>query len=95
MIGGGEILNIQALVDQTVNISLGVSTLGIIARLATQRPREAQSCYFQPVQILKLTQKFVSGALVAIKLKLTNQTFKQRFVELNKNAIADNEIIVQ
>lgn len=95
VIVAGFILDLKSIADNTVYISLGVSLLIVGAQILRQRPGHGQSSYFQPVRIVKLKRKFVSGALTAIKLHLSNQEYKAVFGNYNYEAITDKEIELQ
>lgn len=75
-----------------VAVSTSVAVLVSVALFLAQRPKGAQSSYFQPVRITKLKREFVSGDMTGISLRATNSTYRHSLIRENVQGIRAGEI---
>ncbi len=59
----------------------------VVAFYATRRPRQPQTSYYQPVQLVKLSQKWPAD-ITAMVLRFSHQPFARKFEAANQDAIA-------
>jgi hypothetical protein len=74
-------------VEVAAGVALLVSILIVAAYYATHRPKKPQTSYYQPVRIVKLSQKWPAD-ITAMVLRFSNQAFASKFADANSVAIS-------
>lgn len=69
-----------------------LSAVLVFGGYALRRPRGAQTSWYQPVRLVKLRQRFTSGAITGYVFAFTNPTYRQLFASANAAAVARKEI---
>jgi hypothetical protein len=69
-------------------LSAAVVSMALVAAFyTTRRPRQSQTSYYQPVRLMRLSQKWPAD-ITAMVLRFSNHTFARKFEAANQDAIA-------
>lgn len=60
-----------------------------------RRPRNGQSTAFQPVRLVGVRRRWLTGEIKQITLKFTNDMYRARFVESNSDLLRENVVRVK
>ncbi|MBN2527508.1 MAG: hypothetical protein JXR76_14030 [Deltaproteobacteria bacterium] len=93
-LGIGVVWDVRQLVENVMWVSLGITFVLMGRFIISQRPRGNQSSYFQPVRIAFARNDRIGGKVSELKLKITNDAYRNRFCELNRAAIKDGALEV-
>jgi hypothetical protein len=74
-------------IEMAAALAILVSTAVVAGYYATCRPKQPQTSYYQPVRIVKLSQKWPAD-ITAMFLRFSNQSFAEKFEVANSDAIA-------
>jgi hypothetical protein len=74
--------------EHPVLISMAFAAAVSFPWYSSRRPEPGQSSYYQPVRLLKLRQKFLSGVITGVKFGFSNHLYAEHLVSVNHEAVS-------
>lgn len=91
----GEVYSLPQLSEYLITLSAVVATALTVTLVLVARPKGNQTSYYQPVRISKLKREFISGKVVGIRFRFSNNDYAQLFSSHNQEPIRSKLVEVE